>query len=118
MNTNFFCLKNNLENLMKLRKIHSSLNKFQSVLNINEIIINFSESGESCAQNYCQINTQLIESFECFNKSIDNNKQFKCFWPKCGFITNIKNSLKKHFNIHSNKRQFVCNFIDCNESFK
>ena len=83
------------------------MKKFSSILNKNEIINDFSNSGESCAQNYCQINTQLIESFECFDKNIDNNKQFKCFWPKCGKTFKYKSHLNSHKKIISFKRKKI-----------
>ena len=107
--------KINLDILKNLKDINSKIEKTYEYMANNELIIDLTNSGESCAQNYCQINTQLIESFECFNKSIDNNKQFKCFWPKCQFKTERKDYLAEHRLIHSNKRQFVCDFNNCNK---
>ena len=116
-NIEFF--KNNLVRLGKLKEINSKYDENCEYLKKSELNIDLSNSGESCAQNYCQINTQLIESFECFDKSIDNNKQFKCFWPKCQYNTNNKNTLRRHQqNIHSNERQFVCDFNECDKTYK
>ena len=80
-------LKCKLGLLKQFESVNKSLNLIEISLKNSELDwCDLSNSGESCAQNYCRINTQLIESFECFNKSIDNNKQFKCFWPKCGIF--------------------------------
>ena len=65
--------------LQHLKSVNKRLNLIDISLKNSEVFEELSNSDESCAQNYCQINTQSIESFECFNKSIDNNKQFKCF---------------------------------------
>ena len=102
-----------------MKLINLRLQQFDNNLKkslINELKIEIQNIDESCAQNYCQINTQFIESFECFNKSIDNNKQFKCFWPKCGYRTNRRDLLNTHGNIHFNKREFVCDFNNCKEN--
>ena len=110
-------LKYKLAIFQQLESVNKSLDSIYFILKNKELNIDLSNSGESCAQNYCQINTQLIESFECFNKSIDNNKQFKCFWPKCQFKTDHKNHLKDHRLVHLNKRQFVCDINECKKTF-
>ena len=79
MQSSINCLTQTIDKFRQLKLINNKLEQFDNILKKNELNIDLSNSGESCAQNYCRINTQLIESFECFNKSIDNNKQFKCF---------------------------------------
>ena len=66
-----------------------------------KIIVNSLKSDVICSQSICKVKTHSIESFECFNKSIDNNKQFKCFWPKCQYRAKFKCILNEtHFNSH------------------
>ncbi|CAG2116157.1 unnamed protein product, partial [Medioppia subpectinata] len=48
----------------------------------------------------------------------NNTKYLHCFWPKCEFKTYTKSMLKRHQFIHSEIKQFKCNFNNCNKSYK
>ena len=55
---------------------------------------------------------------ETSDKSIDNNKQFKCFWPKCQYITKTKSNLKVHKRTHFSENKFKCDINGCHKKYK
>ena len=70
-------IKSYLGCLVKLKEINSSLDKISGRLLNNER----NNCVESCAQNYCQINIELIECMD--ERQNDNNfRIIKCSWPK------------------------------------
>src|SRR6266481_4927109 len=111
----FDYLKSKLDQLERLKRITYNLNKINENLK-NNSLNECSKSGDIC-DNYCKIKTQLIDSFECFHKKSVNKKQFKCFWPKCHYKCENSGNFNKHKNIHLNKRQFVCDFNECQKTF-
>ncbi|XP_054154585.1 zinc finger protein 578-like, partial [Oppia nitens] len=46
------------------------------------------------------------------NTRVDNNRQFRCFWPKCRYKTYIENNLFIHQLMHSSIKQFEFRIID------
>ncbi|CAG2103063.1 unnamed protein product [Medioppia subpectinata] len=60
-------------------------------------------------------NGHLNVRFICDFKSDD---YFFCFWPKCQYKTLRKDCLTQHQLIHSEIKQFKCDFNNCNKSFK
>ena len=72
-----------------------------------------------CDANYdlCLNSVKMCKTIDEFNES-ENKKRFKCFWPKCQYLTEFESQLNRHIFIHSNERPFVCDFKDCNQTFK
>ncbi|XP_054154591.1 zinc finger protein 419-like [Oppia nitens] len=88
---------------------------------------------------------KITDNSDCYdnnnNTSMDNNKQFKCFWPKCRYLkqhkrTNhlnikpfkcdvdncgkqfaIKSQLLRHQRKHTGIKPFKCNVNECNKCF-
>ena len=75
------------------------------------------KSVEQNVNNLCKISVKPIE---CKSESeLKERSKFKCFWPKCRFETTAIYTFNSNTkSIHLNERQFVCDFIECNKTFK
>src|SRR5882757_5987048 len=118
-------LKNNfVHKLCELFELNTRLANNLCVLSENNSV--FSEVTE-CESN---VNLDLNFGLKIFalnvekvwhssGESVANNaKNFKCFWPKCGYITVSFSKLSEHQSCHSNARQYKCFYKDCNLTFK
>ena len=83
-----------------------------------EISNEFSNFVEICNNNYLKIKTQLIDSNESVDKIVKNKKQFKCDYNECNEVFTQKSHLNRHKRIHSEEKPFKCNFNDCDKSYK
>ena len=114
MNSKVSQLKNSLDVLAKFKKVGNDLNI------INEIIDSFEmikiRRVEQNVNNLCKISVKLID---CEGKvEFKEKSKFKYFWPNCRFETDTIGNYKLHKSIHLNERQFVCDFSECNKTFK
>ena len=66
-------LKQNLDRSVYLINIESSSESIEKCLN-NEINVNSLKSDVICSQSICKVKTHSIESFECNEEMIENNK--------------------------------------------
>ncbi|CAG2112110.1 unnamed protein product [Medioppia subpectinata] len=123
-----------IKNQLKAIKIFcEKLNKFQIILNTNNVLnetieslnhLDFNQTIDcktfKISETMLSINeTKSSDNLIAINNTINNNnKYFHCFWPKCEYKSKNKNSLPSHQLIHSNVRQFKCDFNNCNKSYK
>src|SRR5882757_3599257 len=117
-------LKNNfVHKLCELFELNTRLANNLCVLSENNSV--FSEVTE-CESN---VNLDLNFGLKIFALNVEkiwhssgesvanNDKHFKCFWPKCRFSTKYRGDLNKHKISHSNARQYKCLYNNCNKEF-
>lgn len=72
-------------------------------------------SFEDCDKSYSSSRTlnNHIESVHTKQAAI-----LRCTWPSCDYQTHRKDSLRRHFNVHSGDRPYKCIWPDCGKAFK
>ena len=114
MNSKVFELKNRLDVLAKFKKIGNNLNKINQFIDSFQLIT--IKSVEQNVNNFCKTSVKPIDCKSIF--TLKKKSKYKCFWPNCRFETDTIGNFKKHKPIHFNERLFVCNFSECNKTFK
>ena len=100
--------------LIQLKKFNETLTqKQQSMEELTKSLMDFDLRRDSVVDDIkvCRSDVNIIESIEKTN-------ELKCFWPKCQYKTPYESYLKRHQLIHSNERQFVCDWSECGKRFK
>src|SRR3984885_15437541 len=117
-------MKSQLRSLCEFRDLCQSLDKIQCFLSQNasvlfegiecENAVNLSMNCNSIDLNSCKISDKML-----FNhNTINTLNTCHCFWPKCQFNTQLKGNLIAHQLLHSDIKQFKCDFNNCNKVFK
>lgn len=112
---------------MKMNQIIECLKVFQNLKNNNNHldqikckIESFSDQLKYDANFDFSLNSmKMCKTIDRFNEC-ENNKLFKCFWPKCKYTAVLRTHLNEHISIHSNpnERPFICDVKYCNKKFK
>ena len=108
-----------MNKIMKYLKIFESLKRNNKSLDKLFGKIESFANQLKCDANYdlCLNSVKMCKTIDEFKES-ENKKRFKCFWPKCQYSAKLEIDVNKHIVIHSNETQFVCDFNECNKTFK
>src|SRR6266446_770951 len=101
-----------------INKVFIDLNKCKNILNNNFINIyqksSSSDSSNNMIENILNINKfcKIIDEnvLKCNDFCSEDNKYFKCFWPKCEFKSMFNSMLESHHKTHINNNIYKCDY--------
>ena len=92
-------------------KVKCYLNLFNKIRNINNNLVKYSKiiENSSIGVDFEFIKVRLKKLSQRSQTRVQQtDKQFKCFWPKCGYSSTQQYILNKHISVHSSEHKYKC----------